>query len=206
MRYKDDTDEIRPQYAIQRLCDILGSDAIVTTDVGQHQMWAAQYYKLDGPNQFLTSGGLGTMGYGFPAAIGAQFAFPKKMVVCITGDGSIQMNIQELATAVVNRLPVKIAIINNNYLGMVRQWQETFYNHRYSSSTMSGNPDFVALAKAYGGTGRSISRKKDVDETIAWSKTITDRPCVLDFVVTEEENVYPMIPSGKSFEEIMDMA
>ncbi len=206
LRYKDDGDLIRPQYAIQRLCDILGSDAIVSTDVGQHQMWAAQYFKLNGPNQFLTSGGLGTMGYGFPAAIGAQFAFPKKTVVCISGDGSIQMNIQEMATAVLHKLPVKIAIINNNYLGMVRQWQETFYNHRYSSSTMSGNPDFVALAKAYGATGRCVTRKNEVDEAIEWSKTITDRPCVLDFVVTEEENVYPMIPAGRSFEEIIDMA
>ncbi|HTL71628.1 MAG TPA: biosynthetic-type acetolactate synthase large subunit [Candidatus Eisenbacteria bacterium] len=206
LRYRDDAQTIRPQYAIQRLCDILGSDAIVSTDVGQHQMWAAQYYKLDGPNQFLTSGGLGTMGYGFPAAIGAQFAFPNKTVVCVTGDGSIQMNIQEMATAVFNKLPVKIAIINNNYLGMVRQWQEAFYNHRYSSSTMNGNPDFVALAKAYGATGRHVVKKDEVDEAIRWSKTITDRPCVLDFVVTEEENVFPMIPSGKSFEEIMDMA
>lgn len=206
LRYHDDSKSIRPQYAIQKLCDILGSNAIVSTDVGQHQMWAAQYYKVDGPNQFLTSGGLGTMGYGFPAAIGAQFAFPKKTVVCITGDGSFQMNIQEMATAVVHKLPVKIAIINNGYLGMVRQWQETFYNHRYSSSTMSGNPDFVKLAEAYGGAGIRVDKKEDVEKAIAWAKTITDRPCVIDFVVTEEENVYPMIPSGKSFEEIMDMA
>ncbi len=206
LRYKDDDKEIRPQYAIQKLCEILGGDAIVTTDVGQHQMWAAQYYKLNGPNQFLTSGGLGTMGYGFPAAIGAQFAFPKKTVVCISGDGSIQMNIQEMATAVVNKLPVKIAIINNNYLGMVRQWQEAFYNHRYSSSEMSGNPDFVKLAEAYGGCGQRVVKKEDVEKAIHWSKTITDRPCVLDFIVREEENVFPMIPSGKSFEEIMDMA
>ncbi len=206
LRYKDDDHAIRPQYAIQKLCEILGSDAIVTTDVGQHQMWAAQYYKVDGPSQFLTSGGLGTMGYGFPAAIGAQFAFPEKIVVCVTGDGSIQMNIQEMATAVIHKLPVKIAIINNNYLGMVRQWQEAFYNHRYSSSGMSGNPDFVALAKAYGATGRHVVKKDEVEDAIRWSKTITDRPCVLDFVVTEEENVFPMIPSGKSFEEIMDMA
>ncbi len=206
LRYHDDNDKIRPQYAIQKLCEILGSDAIVTTDVGQHQMWAAQYYQLNGPNQFLTSGGLGTMGYGFPAAIGAQLAFPKKTVVCITGDGSIQMNIQEMATAVVNKLPVKIAIINNNYLGMVRQWQEAFYNRRYSSSEMTGNPDFVKLAEAYGGAGICVSKKEEVEKAIRWSKTVTDRPCVLDFVVKEEENVFPMIPSGKSFEEIMDMA
>ena len=206
LRYRDDDASIRPQYAIQKLCEILGSDAIVTTDVGQHQMWAAQYYKLDGPNQFLTSGGLGTMGYGFPAAIGAQFAFPKKTVVCITGDGSIQMNIQEMATAVVHKLPIKIAIINNNYLGMVRQWQEAFYNHRYSSSEMSGNPDFVKLAEAYGGTGVRVTKKSEVEKAVRWAKTITDRPCVLDFIVKEEENVYPMIPAGRSFEEILDMA
>ncbi|MBI3252354.1 MAG: biosynthetic-type acetolactate synthase large subunit [Candidatus Omnitrophica bacterium] len=205
LRYRDDA-ELRPQYAIQKLCEIYGSDTIVSTDVGQHQMWAAQYFKVSGPNQFLTSGGLGTMGYGFPAAIGAQFAFPKETVVCITGDGSIQMNIQEMATAVVHKLPVKIAIINNNYLGMVRQWQEAFYNHRYSSSDMQGNPDFVKLAEAYGGTGRHVTKKDQAEEAIRWSLTVKDRPCVLDFVVEAEENVFPMIPSGKSFEEIMDMA
>ena len=146
------------------------------------------------------------MGYGFPAAIGAQFAFPKKTVVCITGDGSIQMNIQEMATAVLHKLPVKIAIINNHYLGMVRQWQEAFYNHRYSSSGMSGNPDFVKLAEAYGGTGMRVDKKENVEKAIEWSKTINDRPCILDFVVKEEENVFPMIPGGKSFDDIMDMA
>jgi acetolactate synthase-1/2/3 large subunit len=206
LRFKDDSVEIRPQYAVQRLAEIVGPDAIVSTDVGQHQMWAAQYYRFSGPNQFLTSGGLGTMGYGFPAAIGAKFAFPNKRVLCITGDGSIQMNIQELATAVVNRLPVIIAIINNNHLGMVRQWQEAFYNHRYSSSVMNGNPDFVKLSEAYGGAGRRVTKKAELDEAINWSLTVKDRPVILDIVVREEENVYPMIPSGKSFEEIMDMA
>src|SRR3989338_4795676 len=206
LRYHDDETKIRPQYAIQKLSELFGPDAIVTTDVGQHQMWAAQYYTLGGPNQFLTSGGLGTMGYGFPAAIGAQLAFPKKTVLCITGDGSIQMNIQEMATAVIHKLPVKIAIINNHYLGMVRQWQEAFYNHRYSSSVMVGNPNFVKLSEAYGGAGMRVDKKEDVEKAIEWSKTITDRPCILDFVVKEEENVFPMIPSGKSFEEIMDMA
>ncbi len=206
LRYTDDTDKVRPQYAIQKLAEILGSDAIVTTDVGQHQMWAAQYYPVGGPNQFLTSGGLGTMGYGFPAAIGAQFGNPGKTVVCVTGDGSFQMNFQEMSVAMVHKLPVKIAIINNNYLGMVRQWQEKFYNHRYSSSDMEGNPDFVKLGEAYGAAGRHVTRRDEVEEAIRWSKTITDRPCVLDFVVEKEENVYPMIPSGKSFEEIIDMA
>ena len=206
LRYKDDGDFIRPQFAIQKLCEILGSGAIVATDVGQHQMWAAQYYQVDGPNQFLTSGGLGTMGYGFPAAIGAQFAFPKKTVVCITGDGSFQMNIQEMATAVLHKLPIKIAIMNNNYLGMVRQWQETFYNHRYSSSVLVGNPDFVKLAEAYGGTGIHVKKREEVEKAIEWSKTIQDRPCVLDFMVRGQENVYPMIPAGRSFGEIVDMA
>ncbi len=206
LRYRDDSELVRPQYAIQKLCDILGSDTIVSTDVGQHQMWAAQYFKLNGPNQFLTSGGLGTMGYGFPAAIGAQFAHPKRTVLCISGDGSIQMNIQEMATAVYSKLPVKLAIINNGYLGMVRQWQEMFYNHRYSSSTMNGNPDFVKLAEAFGAAGRRVVKKNEVEDAIRWSQTITDRPCVLDFIVVEEENVFPMIPSGKSLEQMMDMA
>ncbi len=206
LRYRDDETKVRPQYAIQKLSEILGPDTIVTTDVGQHQMWAAQYYTLGGPNQFLTSGGLGTMGYGFPAAIGAQLAFPKKTVLCITGDGSIQMNIQEMATAVIHKLPIKIAIINNHYLGMVRQWQEAFYRHRYSSSVMVGNPNFVKLAEAYGGAGICVKKKDDVAKAIEWSKTIKDRPCVLDFEVKGQENVYPMIPAGKSFDEIMDMA
>jgi acetolactate synthase I/II/III large subunit len=206
LRYHDDGEVIRPQYAIQRLCDILGSDAIVSTDVGQHQMWAAQYYTLSGPNQFLTSGGLGTMGYGFPAAIGAQFAFPDKTVLCVTGDGSFQMNIQEMATAVVNKLPVKIAIINNNFLGMVRQWQEIFYRHRYSSSEMSGNPDFVKLAEAFGAKGVRATKKSEVDQAIRFAQSVKDVPCVIDFVVKEEENVFPMIPSGKSLDQLMDMA
>jgi len=206
LRYRDTGDTFCPQYAIQKLSEILGPDALVATDVGQHQMWAAQYYRVNGPNQFLTSGGLGTMGYGFPSAIGAQFAFPKKTVVCISGDGSIQMNIQEMATAVIHKLPIKLAIINNHYLGMVRQWQETFYNHRYSSSILVGNPDFVKLAEAYGGVGIHVKKREEAAKAIEWSKTIKDRPCVLDFAVRGQENVYPMIPAGRSFNEIIDMA
>jgi len=206
LRFNDDDNSICPQFVIQRLSKLFGPEAIVVTDVGQHQMWAAQYYSVGGPNRFLTSGGLGTMGYGFPAAIGAQCAYPQKHVVCITGDGSFQMNIQEFSTAMVHKLPIKIALLNNGFLGMVRQWQEIFYRHRYSSSVMDGNPNFVALAKAYGAEGRRITSKPDVDAAIEWSKTIADRPCVLDFAVRAEENVFPMIPSGKSLEQLMDMA
>ena len=146
------------------------------------------------------------MGFGFPAAIGAQFGFPDRTVVCVTGDGSIQMNIQELSTAVVHKLPVKIAIMHNRFLGMVRQWQELFYKRRYSSTHLVGNPDFVALAKAYGAAGILISKKDEVEEAIRRAKDIHDRPCVMDFTVVEEENVFPMIPAGKSIEHIMDLA
>lgn len=206
LRYNDDPDKIRPQYAIQKLCEIFGDSAICVTDVGQHQMWAAQYFPVGGPNQFITSGGLGTMGFGFPAAIGAQFAHPDRAVVCVTGDGSIQMNIQELATAMVHHLPIKIAIMNNHFLGMVRQWQELFYHRRYAHTRLEGNPDFVALAKAYGAAGISVMKKNEVEEAIYTAKEINDRPCILDFHVVEEENVFPMIPAGKSLEHLMDLA
>ncbi|MEI8345330.1 MAG: biosynthetic-type acetolactate synthase large subunit [Candidatus Omnitrophota bacterium] len=203
LRFQEDG-ELRPQYVIRRLCQILGQDAIVATDVGQHQMWTTQYYTVGGPNQFISSGGLGTMGFGFPAAIGAQFACPNKTVVCISGDGSFQMNLQELSTAVIHKLPVKIAILNNQYLGMVRQWQEFFYKRRYSHTIMTGNPDFVAVAKAYQAAGIHVGKKSEVDDAIRWSQTITDRPCVMEFAVTREENVFPMIPAGKSVEQLMD--
>jgi len=205
-RYRDEGQAIKPQYVIQQLWEATQGNALVTTDVGQHQMWAAQYYKFNEPNAFMTSGGLGTMGYGFPAAIGAQFGRPDKTVVCISGDGSIQMNIQEYTTAVIHKLPIKVAILNNSFYGMVRQWQHFFYEDRFSSSVMNQNPDFVKLSEAYGGVGFQIKKKEDVRRVIDESLKIKDKPCFMDFVCPPEENVMPMIPSGGSMEQIMDMA
>ena len=205
-RYRDEGQTIKPQYVIQQLWEATQGNALVTTDVGQHQMWAAQYYKFNEPNAFMTSGGLGTMGYGFPAAIGAQFGRPDKTVVCISGDGSIQMNIQEYTTAVIHKLPIKVAILNNSFYGMVRQWQHFFYEDRFSSSVMNQNPDFVKLSEAYGGVGFQIKKKEDVRPVIEESLKIKDKPCFMDFVCPPEENVMPMIPSGGSMEQIMDMA
>jgi len=186
---------LKPQYVIEKLYELTKGKAIVSTEVGQNQMWAAQYYKFDRPRTFLTSGGLGTMGYGFPAAIGAQAAFPDKLVIDIAGDGSIQMNIQELATAVSYRLPVKVAILNNGYLGMVRQWQQLFYRGRYSQTSLEYSPDFVKLAEAYGAVGLRATKPDEVEATIkeALSK---DVPVFIDFVIEREENVYPMVPAG----------
>ncbi|MDL1972582.1 MAG: biosynthetic-type acetolactate synthase large subunit [Deltaproteobacteria bacterium] len=186
---------LKPQYVIEKLYELTKGKAIVSTEVGQNQMWAAQYYKFDRPRAFLTSGGLGTMGYGFPAAIGAQAAFPEKLVIDIAGDGSIQMNIQELATAVSYRLPVKVAILNNGYLGMVRQWQQLFYRGRYSQTSLEYSPDFVKLAEAYGAVGLRATKPDEVEATIkeALSK---DVPVFIDFVIEREENVYPMVPAG----------
>jgi len=199
-----DSDELTPQQVIQAIYEVTGGNAVVTTDVGQHQMWAAQLYLAREPRQFLSSGGLGAMGYGFPAAIGAQVADPNAVVFDIAGDGSIQMNIQELATATHEQLPVKVAILNNGYLGMVRQWQELLYQKRYSGVRLAGNPDFVKVAEAYGATGRTIMRLEEVRPALEWSLTVTDRPCFLDFRVAPEENVFPMIPAGKSFSDIWE--
>ena len=186
---------LKPQYVIEKLYELTKGKAIVSTEVGQNQMWTAQYYKFDRPRTFLTSGGLGTMGYGFPAAIGAQAAFPEKLVIDIAGDGSIQMNIQELATAVGYRLPVKVAILNNGYLGMVRQWQQLFYRGRYSQTSLEYSPDFVKLAEAYGAVGLRATKPDEVEATIkeALSK---DVPVFIDFIIEREENVYPMVPAG----------
>lgn len=189
------TDVIKPQYVVEKLYELTKGDAIITTEVGQNQMWAAQFYKFAKPNQWVTSGGLGTMGFGFPAAIGAQMAFPDKVVVDIAGDGSIQMNIQEMATAVQYGLPVKIVILNNRFLGMVRQWQELFYKRNYSSTNMEHAPDFVKLAEAYGAAGFRATKPSEVEEVLK-KGLATPGPVIMDFVVEREECVYPMVPAG----------
>jgi acetolactate synthase-1/2/3 large subunit len=200
---QDKKKKIRPQYVVDRLYALTNGDAIISTEVGQNQMWSAQFYKFKSPRTFLTSGGLGTMGYGLPAAIGAQVAFPDKTVIDIAGDGSIQMNIQELATAVEQKLPVKIAILNNRFLGMVRQWQELFYDKRYSSTCIGNKPDFVKLIEAYGGVGFRAKTPADVDKIIKKALKITDRPVIMDFVVDATEDVYPMVPAGQPLNKML---
>ncbi len=193
---------IKPQCVIETLYKITQGNAIVATEVGQNQMWTAQFFPFDRPNTLLTSGGLGTMGYGFPAAIGAQVAFPDKLVVDIAGDGSIQMNIQELATAVNYKLPVKVIILNNGYLGMVRQWQELFYGRRYSNTILGGNvPDFVKLAESYGALGLRATRPEEVEETLIRGLEASG-PVIMDFMVEAEEGVYPMVNPGASLTEM----
>ena len=187
---------IKPQYVISRLYDLTKDrDPIVSTDVGQHQMWAAQYFKLAKPNRWLTSGGLGTMGFGFPAAMGAQAAFPGRLVLCIAGDGSIQMNMQEMATAVVHKLPVKIIILNNRFHGMVRQWQDLFYEGRYASSYLETTPDFVKLAEAYGAVGLRANKPSEIDAVLKEAIAV-NKPVIVDVPTYPYENVYPMIPAG----------
>ncbi len=194
---------MRGQHVIDRVCAFSKGKAVVTTDVGQHQMWAAQYYTFVEPRNFLTSGGLGTMGYGLPAAIGAALARPGEDVWCISGDGSIMMNIQELVTAKRLRLPIKICVINNSHLGMVRQWQEMFWDRHYSEVDLSDNPDFVEVAKAFGCYGLRCDKREDVDAVIKESYKFKDAPVMLDFRVALEENVYPMIPAGGALDEIV---
>jgi acetolactate synthase-1/2/3 large subunit len=203
LTYKMDSNKIKPQYVVERIYELTKGKAIITTEVGQNQMWAAQFYKFSKPRTFLTSGGLGTMGYGFPAAIGAQIARPDAVVIDIAGDGSIQMNIQELATAVQYRLPVKVAILNNRFLGMVRQWQELFYGKRYSMSCVHCHPDFVLLAEAYGAVGLRAEKPSEVDSVIKTALKVKDRPVLMDFLVEREEGVYPMVPAGAPIREML---
>ncbi|GFK94562.1 Acetolactate synthase large subunit [Fundidesulfovibrio magnetotacticus] len=193
---------IKPQAVVEAIHRITSGDCIVATEVGQNQMWAAQFFNYRKPRTLLTSGGLGTMGYGFPAAIGAQAAFPDKLVIDVAGDGSIQMCIQELATAMCYKLPVKIVILNNGYLGMVRQWQELFYEKNYCNTCMDVAPDFVKLAEAYGAAGFRVTEAKDLEETLR-KAFATPLPCIVDVVVDPEENVYPMVPAGKSLTEMI---
>ena len=196
-------DGLKPQYVIEQICEATDGQAIITTEVGQNQMWAAQWYKHNKPRHFISSGGLGTMGYGFPAAIGAQLARPDAVVFDIAGDGSIQMNIQELATAVKYELPVNVAILNNGHLGMVRQWQELFYKKRYSGSVLhDANPDFVKLAEAYGAEGIRVSTPDQVRPAIEQAIK-SPKPVILDFVIEQEENVFPMVPAGEAINKMM---
>jgi acetolactate synthase-1/2/3 large subunit len=197
-------DGLKPQFVIQEIWRATEGRAIVVTEVGQNQMWAAQWYPCREMRQFITSGGLGTMGYGFPAAIGAQLARPDRVVWDIAGDGSIQMNIQEMATAVVNKLPVKIAVLNNGYLGMVRQWQTLFFRNRISHTDIAvGTPDFVKLAEAYGAVALRVTEEGKVAEAIQQAMAVKDRPCLIDFHVARDENVMPMVPAGGTIDDML---
>lgn len=202
LSYNNTGSVIKPQYVIEQICDAGKGNVIITTEVGQNQMWAAQFFTYTKPRTFLSSGGLGTMGYGFPAAIGAQLGCPDKIVVDIAGDGSIQMNIQELSTVARLNIPVKIAILNNGCLGMVRQWQELFYNKRYSGVNLNGNPDFVKLAEAYGAKGFLIEKKEEVRPTIEKAFSIKG-PVVMDFRIDPTENVFPMVPAGQAIHRMI---
>ncbi|MGG4127456.1 biosynthetic-type acetolactate synthase large subunit [Paenibacillus illinoisensis] len=200
--YTDSEDELKPQWVVELLNDTTKGEAIVTTDVGQHQMWAAQYYKFNQPRSWVTSGGLGTMGFGFPSAIGAQMANPDRLVISINGDGGMQMCSQELAICAINNIPVKIVIINNQVLGMVRQWQEIIYENRYSHIDLAGSPDFVKLAEAYGVKGLRATNKEEAER--AWQEALdTPGPVVVEFVVRKEENVYPMVPQGATIDQML---
>ncbi|MCF6324318.1 MAG: acetolactate synthase 3 large subunit [Gammaproteobacteria bacterium] len=203
LKYDTESGKVKPQQVIEALYRETNGDAYVTSDVGQHQMWAAQYYKFDKPYRWINSGGLGTMGFGLPAAMGVQFAHPDATVACVTGEGSIQMCIQELSTCLQYSLPIKIVALNNRYLGMVRQWQEFFYDGRYAMSYMDALPDFVKLAESYGHVGMRIENPADVDGAMEEAMKLKDRLVFMDFVTDSEENVYPMIPAGAGLNEMI---
>ncbi|MCZ7357689.1 MAG: acetolactate synthase large subunit [Candidatus Methanoperedens sp.] len=202
LSYKKDN-FLRPQFVVEQISEIC-PDAIIVTEVGQNQMWAAQFYNYKNPRTFISSGGLGTMGYGFPAAMGAKVGKPESTVIDIAGDGSFQMNSQELATVVQNDIPVIVAILNNGFLGMVRQWQELFFNRRYSATSLEGSVDFVKLAEAYGALGLRAKKKDEVKDVIK-EAVKSERPTIIDFVVEHEENVSPMVPAGAAINEILDL-
>jgi len=199
----DRNGRLKPQYVIEVLAKVTRGEAIVTADVGQHQMWAAQYYPCHRPRQFITTGGLGTMGFGFPAALGAKLARPNDLVIAIVGDGGFQMTMYELATAVVYNIPVKVVIINNFFLGMVKQWQDLFFGSRYSGVELTGNPDFVKIAEAFGAVGFRVTEEDDVEKVLMRAMEIEDKPVVIDAWVDPDEHVYPMIPSGRSVKDII---
>ncbi len=203
LTYQKSDKIIKPQYVIEEIYRATKGEAIITAGVGQHQMWAAMFYKYKFPRQFLNSGGLGTMGYGFPAAVGAKLGKPDKKVIAIEGDGSFIMNVQDLITAVQYRIPVIIALINNSFLGMVRQWQQLFYDSRYSSVCLATQPDFVKLAESFGAVGLRATKPSEVSKVINEALKVDDRPVLIDFVVDREENVLPMVPAGKSYREMI---
>jgi acetolactate synthase-1/2/3 large subunit len=204
LKYKMGAELIMPQYVVEKLYEVTGGEAFVTSDVGQHQMWAAQYYKFDKPRRWINSGGLGTMGFGLPAAMGVRFANPEATVVCITGEGSIQMNIQELSTCKQFHLPIKIICLNNGYLGMVRQWQQMFHGNRYAESYVDALPDFVKLAEAYGHVGMRVTKPADVEPALkeAFGK-YKNQLVFLDFLTDKTANVFPMVAAGKGLSEMI---
>ena len=204
LTYEQEEGVVKPQYVVEQICEATNGEAVIATDVGQCQMWAAQYYRYSRPRNFLTSGGLGTMGFGLPAGIGAKFARPDDDVFVIAGDGSIQMNIQEFSTAVAKQIPVKVALLNNGYLGMVRQWQELFFDRRYSETRLAeANPDFVKIAEGYGAEGILVDKPEDVRPAIDRSLEVDDRPVLIDFRVNPEENVFPMVPAGEAIDRML---
>jgi acetolactate synthase-1/2/3 large subunit len=203
LKYDRSAEVIKPQWVLEKLYAVTGGEAFVTSDVGQHQMWAAQYYKFDKPRRWINSGGLGTMGFGLPAAMGVQLAYPDGIVACVTGEGSIQMCIQELSTCLQYKLPIKVINLNNRYLGMVRQWQEFFYQGRYAMSYMDSLPDFVKLAEAYGHVGMRIDQPGDVEGALKEAIRLKDRLVFMDFLTDQTENVYPMIPAGAGLNEMI---
>jgi acetolactate synthase-1/2/3 large subunit len=203
LKYDRDSPIIKPQMVVQKLYEITRGDAFVTSDVGQHQMWAAQFYKFDKPRRWINSGGLGTMGFGLPAAMGVCLAHPGAQVACVTGEASIQMCIQELSTCKQYRLPIKIVNLNNRYMGMVRQWQEFFHGNRYAESYMDALPDFVKLAESYGHVGMRIEKPADIEPALKEAFARKDDLVFMDFVTDQTENVFPMVPGGKGLSEMI---